>query len=334
MKYVSRKFFRLSFFVFVMPFFFVSGLFADGKYSFDQEQGFESYRKNNWTDAMFFLRKAVASPSGYDAETLYMLVMSEMNGGEYMQALQDASLFLQKFPDSFYVPYMQFQKGKALHLLNRNEEAVLVLSDFCHQNQDSELYPSALYWIAECFYEEYNFESARSMYERIAGDFPECSRAVDSKYRIEMIAQRQREEKLVYLLKVTGEENIAAREEYERQLKLLQTEDKLGLKKALSDAEDKISSLEEQLALEKKHNEQLSSKNSELEVKNKNLETSSSGKENQNVSGQKHEDEQDYPLSVYTSGYSSQIYDSEVEALKRKARQLQYLLDQQRNEEK
>ena len=64
MKYVSRKFFRLSFFVFVMPFFFVSGLFADGKYSFDQEQGFESYRKNNWTDAMFFLRKAVASPSG------------------------------------------------------------------------------------------------------------------------------------------------------------------------------------------------------------------------------------------------------------------------------
>ena len=162
MKYVSRKFFRLSFFVFVMPFFFVSGLFADGKYSFDQEQGFESYRKNNWTDAMFFLRKAVASPSGYDAETLYMLVMSEMNGGEYMQALQDASLFLQKFPDSFYVPYMQFQKGKALHLLNRNEEAVLVLSDFCHQNQDSELYPSALYWLAECFYEEYNFESARS----------------------------------------------------------------------------------------------------------------------------------------------------------------------------
>lgn len=287
-------------------------------YSSDQQQGYDAYRKNDWTSAIFFFRKVGSSSSGYDAETLYMLVMSEMYAGEYKSALTDSNLFIQKFNSSRYAPYMQFQKGRALHFLGRNEDAVLVLSDFCHQNPENELYASALYWIAEAFYAEYNFDSARSLYERIVADFPSDSKVTDARYRIEMIAQREREEKLVYLLKVTGEENLAAREDYERQIKLYQTEDKMGLRKSLADAQSRISELETELASERQNSVRLEAeKNTALkksgEIKPQNVPDADP---NQNIV---------VPIAVP----SAKISDPEVEALKKKAKQLQYLLDQQ-----
>lgn len=271
------------------------------KYSSDQEQGFEAYRKGDWASAMFFLRKSGSSDAGYDEESLYMLVMSEMNAAEYKAALSDTGLFAESFPYSNYAPYMQFQRGKALHLLGRNEDSVLALSDFCHQNPDSELYASALYWIAECFYAEYNFDSARALYERIVMDFPSDTKVRDSRYRIEMIAQREREEKLVYLLKVTGEENLAAREDYERQIRLYQAQDSLGMRKSLADAQSRISELERQLASQK---------------------ASASASDNAPDGGPKED-----------RGDSFDI-DPEVEALKKKAKFLQYLLEEQKVLEK
>lgn len=296
---------------------------AAGRYSPEQQQGFDAYRKNDWTSAMFFLRKAGSSEAGYDEETLYMLVMSEMNGGEYNSALSDANLFLQNFNSSMYASYMQFQKGRALHFLGKNEDAVLVLSDFCHLNQDSELYASSLYWIAECFYAEYNFDSARALYERVVEDFPSDSKVTDSRYRLEMIAQREREEKLIYLLKVTGEENLAAKEDYERQIKLYQAEDKLGLRKALADAESKIADLQAQLSTQMTLASELSATNAAL----------------LNYKGPEGERDPYYedkypavkkPLSIYTPAYPAVITDPEVELLKRKAEHLQYLLDEQK----
>lgn len=296
------------------------------KYTADQIQGFESFRKGDWTSAMFFLRKAGASLTGYDDETMYMLVMSEMNAGEYSSALADANLFIQKFPSSHYAPYMLFQKGRALHFLDKNEDAVLVLSDFCHQNQDSELYPSALYWIAECFYAEYNFDSARALYERVVADFPSDSKVTDSRYRIEMIAQREREEKLVYLLKVTGEENLAAREDYERQIKLFQTQDKLGLRKNLSDAQARIAELEAELENERKLNEELNALNSSLEAQKE-------AAAQEKLKDTKKQTEVTTSAEVKPADEVSFV-DPEVEVLKKKAKYLQYLLDEQRSVEK
>lgn len=269
-------------------------------YSAEQEQGFEAFRKNDWASAMFFLRKAGSRPEGFDAETLYMLVMSEINACEYKDALSDVNLFLNSFEKSVYQPYMYFQKGKILHLLGRNEEAVLVLSDFCHLHPESELYAAALYWVAECFYDEYNFDSARALYERVVVDFPGDEKAGDCRYRLEMIAQREREEKLIYLLKVTGEENLAAREEYERQIKLYQSQDKLGLRKSLADSQNRIAELEAELANQKKVN-------SELELRLK-LGISDGSK-------------------VIIQEKAAPKVDSEVEALKRKAEFLQFLLN-------
>ena len=142
-------------------------------------------------------------------------------------------------------------------------------------------------------------------------DFPADSKAGDCRYRLEMIAQREREEKLIYLLKVTGEENLSAREEYERQIKLYQSQDKMGLRKSLADSQNRIAELEAELAEQKKAN-------SALEVKVKNFGEAISS---QNVFEEKKDGEIGGKTSVPKT-------DPEIEALKQKALFLQFLLEE------
>ena len=208
------------------------------------KQGADAYKKEDWTSAIFFLRKVVSVPGFASDENMFMLIKSEIYAGEYRQAQNDCEKFLEQFAFSPYAEYVKYQNGRLLHLLARNEDSILSLSDFCHQHSDSELYPLALFWIAESFYDEYNFESARGLYERIVNDYPACEKAPQAQYKLDLIERRAREEKLLYLLKVIGEENLSTREEYERQLRVYALEDESGVRHSLLDAQARIAELE------------------------------------------------------------------------------------------
>ncbi len=208
------------------------------------ERGYDAYKMEDWTSAVFYLKKAVASPQSATEENYFMLIKSEIFAGEYKQAQSDCELFLEQYSFSRYTPYIKYQNGRLLHLLGKNEKAILFLSDFCHEYQGDELYPLALFWVAESFYDEYNFDSARGIYTRIVSDFSSSDYAADAEYKLALIDRRNREEKLLYLLKVTGEENLSTREEYERQIKIYEAEDKIGLKKQLVEAQSRITELE------------------------------------------------------------------------------------------
>lgn len=207
-------------------------------------QGLEEYKSGDWTSATFLLRKAVTVPANSTAETWYMLIMSQMYSEDYSSALIDCDSFLNEFSESHLASYVTYQKGRALHYLNQNDDSVLVLSDFCHQNPDNEMYPSALYWIAECFYDDYNFDTARTLYERIVSSFPDDAKAQDASYKLDTISQREREQKLLYLLKMTSEEYLNAKETYEKQIRQYKTEDTLDLRRQLKAANDRIAELE------------------------------------------------------------------------------------------
>lgn len=208
-------------------------------------QGYEALRNEDWTSAAVFLRKAVSVPMDSTDENYFMLIKSEIYSGEYKMAQEDCERFLEKFPLSIYVPHVQYQNGRMLHLLGKNDEAVIALGDFCKQHYDEELYPLALFWIAEAFYDEYNFGSAKGLYARLVNEFPNSAKAKDAQYKLDLIAQRAREEKLLYLLKVIGEENLSTREEYERQLKVYQTEKEYGNK---SENENEIAALQARIS--------------------------------------------------------------------------------------
>lgn len=211
-------------------------------------QALTSYRDGDWNSATLFLRRAMTDSSLSTADAWFMLVNSQMYAQDYRSALSDCETFLSRFSDSPLVPYVQYQKGRALHFTGRNDDAVIVLSDFCHQNPGHALYAAALYWIAECFFEDYGYDTARSLYERVVTEFPDDEKVSDAQFKLSLIAQREREEKLLYLLKMTGEESLSAREEYERQLRQYQNDDITSLRRELQTASQRIAELERELA--------------------------------------------------------------------------------------
>ncbi|MBP3710335.1 MAG: tetratricopeptide repeat protein [Treponema sp.] len=212
-------------------------------------QGCDAFKKGDWYSAMLLLRKATAFPVNDTAETWYMLIASEMYAASYAEAALDCDYYLHSFPDSMYVSYVQYQKGRASFYLGDYEKAVLLLSDFCHQYRDDELYASALFWIAESFFSGYNYDEARALYARIVDEYPEDAKASAAQFRLETIAQRTREEKLLHLLKKTGEAYLSAKEGYEKQLKTYDTINASNTLQRVSDLQRQNSELVSEIAI-------------------------------------------------------------------------------------
>jgi TolA-binding protein len=231
----------------VFSFVFVTALFSQSAANSFIAEGYEAYRDGDWTTAILIFKKAVATKESATEENYYMLIISEMFSQDYAAAVSDASTYIELFPLGKYLSYATYQKGRALHLVGKNDEALVELTAFCHTWVHHELYPSALYWIAECFYAGYNFDAALALYERIIADFPLEAKALDSRYRIATIAQRGREEKLLYLLKVTGEEYLAAKEEYEKQLSLNRIEEVVDLQRQMRILNSEMDALKKEL---------------------------------------------------------------------------------------
>lgn len=321
------------------------------------KQGAEAYKNEDWTSAIFFLRKVVSVPGFASDENLFMLIKSEVYAGEYRQAQNDCEKFLEQFAFSPYAEYVKYQNGRLLHLLSRNEDAVLSLSDFCHQHSDSDLYPLALFWIAESFYDEYNFESARGLYERVVNDYPACEKAPQAQYKLDLIERRSREEKLLYLLKVIGEENLSTREEYERQLRVYALDDENGVRSSLLDAQARIAELEALLeqggsSVDSQEDESIASSqetpepsvaDAEKTGPAKQAEPQSSGiskPQNPTVHVIQSVTEPSFRVKQTKTGQGTTAIkkaedterNADVQVLKRKAKQLQYLLEEQSEE--
>ena len=178
--------------------------------------GLDAYRNEDWSRASLLLREATASPSGMSDSTWYMMIMSQIYAGYYESAVNDCDTFFTLFPDSSMREGLVYQKGRLLHLLGKNADATTVLADFCVRNPDSPMYVSALFWLAECFFDECDYASAESIYSQIVREHSDDSKSVDSAGRLEEISRGERERKLLYLLKMTGEEYLSLKEDYDR----------------------------------------------------------------------------------------------------------------------
>ena len=222
-------------------------LFAGETSSSAYLEACKAFSRGEWSSAELLLRKAVAYPQNNNADTNYMLITAEIYAGDDSRALVDTEAFLRNYPDSIYTPRIQYMRGKLLYSLGEYEKAIIVLSDFCHQNETSELYPAALFYIAESLYAGYRYDEAETIYERIISQYSDSDKVSASQFRLESIAQRSREEKLLYLLKQTGEEYLAAKEDYEKQLRLYNSEAINTTRERLVDAQQKNQELEEQI---------------------------------------------------------------------------------------
>ncbi len=234
-------------------------------------QGLEAYRNGDWNTALFFLRKAATMPENITQETWYVLIMSEVFSGDYQSVLTDGNYYTQKFPESGYLPQVRYQMARSEYLLNNYTDAVRDFTSFCNTWPDHELVPSALFWMAECLYQTFNFDQAERLFERIVTEYPQSAKVVESAFRLELLNQREREEKLLYLLRVTGEEYLASKEEYERLLKQYQSEEALSLRSKVRDMEAQIQDLELALAASQEENAFLTARIVDMSAMNEQL---------------------------------------------------------------
>lgn len=230
-------------------------------------EGCKAYSQGEWASAKFMLKKAVSYKENINPDTYYMLIASEINDGDYKVAYNDCNFYLKSFPKSVYYSRITYLKGKVLYSLGEYEKSIISLSDFCHQYKDSDLISYALFYIGESLFAGYQYDEARAVYQRIVTEFPESEKTPAAQYRIESILQRAREEKLLYLLKQTGEEYLSAKEEYEKQLRLYNSESINTTRQKLNEAQLRNEELEKQIAdLEA----QIAELQSDMESKSKN----------------------------------------------------------------
>lgn len=228
-------------------------------------KGLQAYKEGDWESAILLLKNAVSLPETSTPEVLYVLVMSEMFNGNYLDVLKDGKTFCNLYPTSEYKVYVDYQMGRALHYLGKYVDSISVLQKFCADNQDNELFSSALFWMAESFYASYYFDEAKGLYERVVSDFPNSPKYVESLYRLDLIVQREKEEKLLYLLKVTGEEYISSKENYDRQIKQYNTEESIGLRNQLRIANDNLKKSQSELDIIREEKANLEAKYADLE---------------------------------------------------------------------
>lgn len=211
-------------------------------------EGCKAYSTGDWSSAKIMLKKAVSYTQNQNADTYYMLISAEINAGDYKGALEDCNYYLDHFKNSIYYPRISYQKGKLLYNLGEYEKSIIALSDFCHQYENNELYPYALFYIGESLYEGYRYNDALEIYDRIVTEFPDFEKVSAAKYKIESISQRSREEKLLYLLKQTGEEYLSAKEDYEKQLRQYNSESVALTRQKLQETQIRNEELEKQIA--------------------------------------------------------------------------------------
>ena len=272
----------------------------------------KAFSRGEWESAELLLRKAVAYPQNNNADTNYMLITAEIYAEDNNRALKDTETFLHNYPGSIYTPRVQYMRGKLLYSTGDYEKAIIVLSDFCHQYESSELYPSALFYIAESLYAGYKYDEAETLYERILTQYPDSDKVSAAQYRMESIAQRSREEKLLYLLKQTGEEYLAAKEDYEKQRRLYNSEAINTTRERLNDSQRKNQELEEQI---RDLENQIAELKAEQEAR--------SDEEQAVIVAAKKED-------VFTETSST---DEDLRLLKQKARLVQWLIDGEKQNE-
>jgi tetratricopeptide (TPR) repeat protein len=149
--------------------------------------GYRAYSSGDWKNALILYRQVVSIPGHSTEENWYMLIISEIYAGESLQAVQDAEHFFTLFPASPYNSYVRYQAGRAYFMMGNYVNTVFHLTEFCHSYPNHELYPAALFWIAESFFAQKNYDAAKALYERIVTSYPRDPKRPDAQARLETI---------------------------------------------------------------------------------------------------------------------------------------------------
>ncbi|ULQ59896.1 tetratricopeptide repeat protein [Brucepastera parasyntrophica] len=285
--------------------------------------GLDAYARSDWSTAILSFRKAASEP-GAGAEPWYWLIMAELSAEEYSRALADIERFNISFPADARIPDTRYQKGRVQFLLRQYDDSIKTLYQFISTWPSHPMISSAYYWIGESLYAVGRFDEARNIFLVVTDSYPQAVKREASLYRISLIDQKDKEEELLKLLKMSHEESLRVIEDYQRREKTYE-QAITAYQKRISDMikDTRLGELEKQLADEKGRTALLQDKISTLEIQNAEL-VSSLARTGTHV-----------PATATTPDVSQNINSPDpdkrrlaLEALRNKAQALQHVYDE------
>lgn len=174
-------------------------LFHEGLTHFDNGELTEAYRKFTRLaeeESFYYYR---ANAVFWQSKTLYMM-------GAYIKSRELLNQYLINWTDNTYYEEAEYLLAKTYYQQKEYQTALDLFLDFSSEYANSDLMPHALYWTAETLYQLGHLDEARIVYDRLIRDYPTSTKVEASRYRFSLIEIKEREEKLLDLLKWSHEE--------------------------------------------------------------------------------------------------------------------------------
>lgn len=162
----------------------------------DYEEAYRSFTRLAEEEPFYYYR---ANAVFWQGKTLYMK-------GEYVQAQVLLDQYLINWPDNSYYEEAIYLLGKNAYQQEDYQGALDSFLKFSQEYRNSDYVPHSLYWMAESLYQLGRIEEARQLYDQIIKDYPTSTKAEAARYRFSIIEIKEREEKLLELLKWSHEE--------------------------------------------------------------------------------------------------------------------------------
>lgn len=234
------------------------------------KEGIEAFEQADYQVAMYRFREILSNSKekNFHGDAYFWIARTYLALSQLEEASKHLEYFLTKFPENPYIMEGMYEKGRLLYLQRQFTECIEHLDRFLKKYPDSPYAANAYYWIGEATFSLGHLKEAERIFHFVVTQFPTSFRAEASRYRLDIIKLKYREEELLKLLQWSHEEHLKALEEfqkreavyletiktYQRRVALLSSQDYQGEILKLS---EQVRALENELSQVRKSEETL-----------------------------------------------------------------------------
>ena len=223
------------------------------------------FGNGKYNEALLNCRDVILDPrlEALHADAYFWMAKSYLALNEYAEAEKNLEFYLLNYRDNDFYEEALYQKGRLLYLQGEYESSIQIFFQFQDIYPKSVFLANSYFWIAESLFMMGNLEDAYAIFSMITKTFPTSYKVEAAAYRMKLIEQKDRENELLKLLKMSHEDNLKSLEDFQRRER--------EYEQALSAYQKKIATLSSRPDTKVNEIERLNAKIVELEVANEQL---------------------------------------------------------------
>lgn len=214
--------------------------------------GIDQFSEEFFNAAILSFRSVILDSrlSRFHGDAFFWVGKSYLAAKQYNDAEQSFAFVLDQFPDNNNIAETRYHYGRLFYLLNNPERSIQELAAFIKNYPSSPYVPNSYYWIGESLFSLGEYDTAKSMFEKVTVEYPKSYKVEAARYRASIVNFRQRETELLRLLKLSHEDTLGWAEEFQEKERAYESEI-LSLKRQISDVQtENVSELIEAKNLE------------------------------------------------------------------------------------